>query len=71
MGLKRETREEIRNLLINIVRTKLREYNPETNHMPFHHRLLGKDRYAMFSFIQSMNTTFGISILGTSCRYSR
>ncbi len=30
--------------------------------MPFHHRLLGKDRYAMFSFIQSMNTTFGISI---------
>lgn len=30
--------------------------------MPFHYRLLGKDRYAMFSFIQSMNTTFGISI---------
>ena len=25
-------------------------------------RLLGRDRYAMFSFIQSMNTTFGISI---------
>ncbi len=30
--------------------------------MLFHHRLLGKDRYAMFSFIQSMNTTFGMSI---------
>jgi len=30
--------------------------------MPFHHRLLGKDRYAMFSFIHSMNTTFGMSI---------
>jgi len=32
------------------------------SHMPFHFRLLGRDRYAMFSFIQSMNTTFGISI---------
>ncbi|MDI9610552.1 MAG: TdeIII family type II restriction endonuclease [Desulfurococcaceae archaeon] len=62
MSLKRETREEIRSLLINIVRSKLKEYEPETNHMPFHFRLLGRDRYAMFSFIQSMNTTFGISI---------
>jgi len=62
MGLKQKTREEIRNLLTNIVRAKLREYKPETNHMPFHFRLLGRDRYAMFSFIQSMNTTFGISI---------
>jgi len=62
MSLKQKTREEIRNLLINIVRTKLKEYKPETNHMPFHFRLLGRDRYAMFSFIQSMNTTFGISI---------
>jgi len=62
MGLRKQTREEIRTLLINIVRTKLREYKPETDHMPFHFRLLGKDRYAMFSFIQSMNTTFGISI---------
>ncbi len=62
MSLKINTREKIRNLLINIVRTKLREYKPETNHMPFHFRLLGRDRYAMFSFIQSMNTTFGISI---------
>jgi len=62
MSLKEQTREKIRTLLISIVRAKLREYKPETNHMPFHFRLLGKDRYAMFSFIQSMNTTFGISI---------
>jgi len=62
MSLKEQTYEKIRTLLINIVRTKLREYKPETNHMPFHFRLLGRDRYTMFSFIQSMNTTFGISI---------
>jgi type II restriction enzyme len=30
--------------------------------MPFHLRLLGKDRMALFSFIQSLNTTFGVSI---------
>ncbi|MDR0411845.1 MAG: TdeIII family type II restriction endonuclease, partial [Treponema sp.] len=27
--------------------------------MPFHYRLLGRDRMALFSFIQSLNTTFG------------
>lgn len=30
--------------------------------MPFHYRLLGRDRMALFSFIHSLNTTFGISI---------
>ena len=30
--------------------------------MPFHYRLLGKDRMALFSFIHSLNTTFGTSI---------
>ena len=30
--------------------------------MPFHTRLLGKDRMALFSFIQSLNTTFGTAI---------
>jgi len=62
MALNRKICKEIRKLLINIVRTKLRDYKPETDHMPFHFRLLGRDRYAMFSFIQSVNTTFGISI---------
>jgi hypothetical protein len=62
MALSSETKNEIANLLITTVREKLRAYQPETLHMPFHHRLLGKDRYAMFSFIQSMNTTFGMSI---------
>jgi len=30
--------------------------------MPFHFRLLGKDRMALFSFIQSVNTILGTSI---------
>ncbi len=41
---------------------KLENYKPETINMPFHFRLLGKDRMALFSFIHSLNTTFGTSI---------
>ncbi|MEW6455830.1 MAG: TdeIII family type II restriction endonuclease [Acidobacteriota bacterium] len=62
MALEFKTKKDIAELLITTVRDKLQSYKPETEHMPFHHRLLGKDRYAMFSFIQSINTTFGISI---------
>ena len=44
------------------IRAKLKNYTPETKVMPFHYRLLGKDRMALYSFIQSLNTTFGVSI---------
>lgn len=50
----------------DVIRTSLRDkflnYKPESNNMPFHYRLLGKDRMALYSFIQSLNTTFGTSI---------
>jgi type II restriction enzyme len=46
----------------NCLRNKFQNYKPESENMPFHYRLLGKDRMALFSFIQSLNTTFGISI---------
>jgi len=48
--------------LKDCLRQKFRSYNPETINMPFHYRLLGKDRMALYSFIQSLNTTFGTSI---------
>ena len=44
------------------LRKKFQSYNPETKYMPFHYRLLGRDRMALFSFIHSLNTTFGTSI---------
>lgn len=44
------------------LRNKFENYKPETDNMPFHYRLLGKDRMALFSFLQSLNTTFGTSI---------
>lgn len=54
--------DEVANLLKHKIRRKLLDYNPETNNMPFHTRLLGKDRMALFSFVQSINTTLGTSI---------
>lgn len=45
------------------LREKFRNYSPDGKTvMPFHTRLLGKDRMALFSFIQSLNTTFGTAI---------
>jgi len=52
----------IKDILIESIRRKFQKYKPETEYMPFHYRLLGKDRMALYSFIQSLNTTFGISI---------
>ncbi len=52
----------IAEMLKKCIRDKFQSYNPETSYMPFHYRLLGRDRMALFSFIQSLNTTFGTSI---------
>ncbi|MBA7539915.1 hypothetical protein ES705_32204 [subsurface metagenome] len=62
MGLNQEKKDKITDVLKASLRNKFQNYNPETKHMPFHTRLLGKDRLALFSFIQSLNTTFGTSI---------
>lgn len=55
-------KEQIKTVIKESLRKKLKNYKPETNSMPFHFRLLGKDRMALFSFIHSLNTTFGTSI---------
>jgi len=62
VSLSPEQLGQIEGVITASIRKKLRTYKPETNHMPFHYRLLGKDRMALFSFIQSLNTTFGTSI---------
>lgn len=62
MPLSAQQNAEIEQLLKQQIRRKLDDYSPETNNMPFHIRLLGKDRMALFSFIQSINTTLGTSV---------
>ncbi len=55
-------KNKIEEIIENSIRKKLETYKPETINMPFHYRLLGKDKMALFSFIHSLNTTFGTSI---------
>jgi type II restriction enzyme len=62
MALNKKQHNEIKQYLIQKIRQKLEAYNPETNSMPFHYRLLGKDRMALFSFVHSVNTMLGQSI---------
>lgn len=57
-GQMQSVEDVIRNSLINRFKT----YNPEPAVMPFHTRLLGKDRLALYSFIHSLNTNFGTTI---------
>ncbi len=62
MPLSHQQEGEISELLKQKIRQKLQSYSPETNNMPFHTRLLGRDRMALFSFIHSINTTLGTSV---------
>lgn len=62
MSLAKLQIEQIEKTIKNSLRKKFKSYNPESKNMPFHYSLLGKDRMALFSFIHSLNTTFGTSI---------
>jgi len=62
MALTDSQKADIENVLKNSLRHKFHNYNPEPSVMPFHTRLLGKDRMALFSFIHSLNTNFGTTI---------
>lgn len=53
---------QIEDTLRSCLRSKFSSYCPEPASMPFHTRLLGKDRLALYSFIHSLNTNFGTSI---------
>ena len=62
MALTKEQIDNVENVLRESLRKKFKTYNKEPAAMPFHTRLLGKDRMALFSFIHSLNTNFGTSI---------
>jgi len=62
MSLSIEQQDQVIEIIKKCIRNKFQNYKPETNSMPFHYRLLGKDRMGLYSFIQSLNTTFGSSI---------
>jgi len=62
MVLLKEQIKDIEEVLRASLRNKFQNYKPEPASMPFHTRLLGKDRLALYSFIHSLNTNFGTSI---------
>lgn len=62
MPLTENQKLKIKQVIIQSLRTKFQNYNPEPAYMPFHFRLLGKDRMALYSFLHSLNTKFGSSI---------
>ena len=62
MPLSKEQITSVEATIRESLRKKFQNYKRESKNMPFHYRLLGQDRMALYSFIQSLNTTFGISI---------
>lgn len=62
MTLTNKDKNQITETIKVCLRKKFENYKPETDNTPFHYRLLGRDRMALFSFLQSLNTTFGTSI---------
>jgi type II restriction enzyme len=62
MPLTNQQKYHIQQVITNSLRNKFQNYNPEPASMPFHFRLLGKDRIALYSFIHSLSTNFGTSI---------
>jgi len=62
MSLSSEQIKRVEDVLKKSLRNKFSNYNPEPASMPFHTRLLGKDRLALYAFIHSLNTNFGTSI---------
>lgn len=63
MSLTAKEKTFVKAAIAKSLRAKFRDYSPDGKTvMPFHTRLLGKDRMALFSFIQSLNTTFGTAI---------
>ncbi|MDR3047152.1 MAG: TdeIII family type II restriction endonuclease [Bacteroidales bacterium] len=62
MALNNSQKTQIQQVIANCLRSKFQNYESKDNYMPFHFRLLGKDRLALYSFMQSLLTTFGTSI---------
>ena len=62
MPLSVEGKDKIEKAVTKAIRDKLERYSPETDEMPFHYRLIGKDRIYLYRFIHSLSTTFGTSV---------
>ncbi len=62
MALTKEQIKSVEDTIRQSLKRRFETYNPEPAVMPFHTRLLGKDRLALYAFIHSLNTNFGTTI---------
>ena len=62
MTFSQADREQIACTIARCLREKFSGYNREPSYTPFHTRLLGADRLALYKFIHSLNTRFGTAI---------
>ena len=62
MGLSANERQNVEAEIKRALKNKMQNYAPKAMAKPFHTRLLGNDRMALFSFIHSLNTSFGTAI---------
>jgi type II restriction enzyme len=62
MAINNSQKFHIQSVITTCLRNKFQSYKPEPASMPFHFRLLGKDRMALYSFIHSLATNFGTAI---------
>ncbi len=62
MALTQAQKTAVKKIIVDALLAKLQNYNPKADAKPFHAHLLGKDRLALASFIQSCYTNFGTTI---------
>ena len=60
--LNQKKRTLIEDAIKRALRAKFDNYDPEAMAKPFHTRLVGKDRVALYSFIHSLFTGFGMAV---------
>ena len=56
MALTREHTKIVESTIKESLRNKFQSYKPETNNMPFHYRLLGRDREEFWDFLGGRGT---------------
>jgi len=62
MSLSPATRQKISDTVKKAILCKLERYEPKTNYMPFHDRIVGRRNRAAFSLIHSINTILGMAV---------
>ena len=62
MAFSRQQAKLVEDTIRQGLKNKFNKYKPEPAVMPFHTRLLGRDRLVLYSFIHSLNTAWGTTI---------